>query len=63
MKDFLLNLEGRGKDDVISKIESVGLGYRITREDSTNYMITCDFDMQRINLEIDKGVVVSAELG
>lgn len=61
--NYLLDLEGRKKDNAISKLENDEVRYRITSEDNTNYMLTCDYDTQRVNLEIKKGVVFSASLG
>lgn len=37
--------------------------YRIVCEDGQHFIGTCDFDMDRINLTIVKGMVVSATLG
>lgn len=36
---------------------------RVTREDSTNYIVTCDLRFDRVNLEIDNGKVTKCGLG
>lgn len=61
--NYLIDLEGRSEENAVSKILTDGFDYRITRRDGVNYMITCDFDMERVNLEIDKNIVTSASLG
>ena len=40
-----------------------GFAIRVTREDSTNYIITMDLRFDRINLQIDNGVVTSCNIG
>lgn len=35
----------------------------ITREDSNNYVITMDFRFDRINLELDKGIITKCDIG
>lgn len=40
-----------------------GFSIRVTREDSTNYMITMDLRFDRINLELDEGVVTKCSIG
>lgn len=63
MEDYLVDLEGRSKNNAISKLTLDGYDYRIVREDNTNYMITCDFNLHRINLEIEDDIVVIAGIG
>lgn len=38
-------------------------GFRVTRKDKLNYMITCDFRPYRINVEIDNEVVTKVKFG
>ena len=40
-----------------------GFAIRVTREDSTNYMVTMDLRFDRINLELDEGVVTKCSIG
>ena len=37
--------------------------FRITREDSNNYVITMDLHFDRINLELDKGIITKCDIG
>lgn len=36
---------------------------RITRENSNNYIITSDFCFDRINLELDNGIITKCDIG
>ena len=36
---------------------------KVTREDSNNYAITMDFRFDRINLELDKGIISKCDIG
>lgn len=36
---------------------------RIVREDGVDFMVTCDYEPERINLCLEKGKVVNAYLG
>jgi hypothetical protein len=36
---------------------------RLTRVDEERYMVTMDFRMDRVNIELDNGIVTSANLG
>lgn len=36
---------------------------RITREDSINYVITMDMKFNRINLEIEEGLIAKCDVG
>jgi hypothetical protein len=40
-----------------------GYKVRITREDSNTYVITMDLRFDRINLEIDKGLITKCDIG
>ena len=44
-------------------IQSVGLTWRVVRRDGTPLIVTCDFNGNRINLSVDKGVVIEARRG
>lgn len=39
------------------------LNYRIIREDKTTYVITCDFQLDRLNLEVDNGIITTVSYG
>jgi hypothetical protein len=36
---------------------------RVTREDSNNYVITMDLRFDRINLELDNGIITKCDIG
>lgn len=40
-----------------------GFAFRVTRKDAVNYVITCDFRIFRINVEIDEEKVSSVNFG
>jgi hypothetical protein len=57
---------GMTEAEAISTIESVSseeLTYRVTRRDDESYPMTMDYRLNRINLEIDNGVVTKASIG
>ena len=37
--------------------------YRVTKEDDNGYIITCDFRIDRINVELYNGLVTKADIG
>jgi len=57
---------GMTEAEAISTIESTSseqLTYRVTRRDDESYPMTMDYRLDRINLEIDNGVVTKASIG
>lgn len=40
-----------------------GFTIRVTREDSTNYMVTMDMRFDRINVQIDNGLITKCNIG
>jgi hypothetical protein len=40
-----------------------GYSTRVTREDSINYVVTMDLRFDRINLQLDNGVVTKCNIG
>jgi hypothetical protein len=57
---------GMTEAEAISTIEGVGseeLTYRVTRRDDESYPMTMDYRLDRINLEIDNGVVTKTSIG
>ncbi|MBM3693754.1 MAG: hypothetical protein FJW77_10780 [Actinobacteria bacterium] len=54
---------GRATRAAIAEAEAAGVPWRITREDDEWFMVTMDFSPNRMNLEIDDGVVTRATLG
>jgi ABC-type Fe3+-hydroxamate transport system substrate-binding protein len=57
---------GMTEAEAISKIEGVSseeLTYRVTRRDDESYPMTMDYRLNRINLEIDNGLVTKTSIG
>lgn len=62
----MLNMEflvGKQLDDAITDIKGHGLTPRIVRQDHNNHTITMDLKMDRVNLEVDKGIVTYYNVG
>lgn len=56
-------LIGLSEEDAIKMCSDSEYQYRIVRRDSENFIITMDLRFDRINLEIDDGVVTKCDLG
>lgn len=57
---------GMTEEQAIQTIEGISiedLTYRVTRRDDEFYLVTMDYRLNRINLEIDSGVVTKASIG
>jgi hypothetical protein len=57
---------GMTEAEAIATIEGVSseqLTYRVIRRDGESYPMTMDYRLDRINLEIDNGVVTKASIG
>lgn len=57
------SLEGLTEAEAKAKIEAAGLVARITRKDGELYIVTRDYRLDRINLEIVKEKVTKAYTG
>ena len=55
--------EGLSKQAAIAKADAADVTWRITREDDEVFMVTQDFDPERVNFEIDDGRVTTASFG
>lgn len=51
------------KDIVLLYLTDMYIDYRIMREDGTNYVGTCDFRSDRLNLEFDNNICIKIEQG
>ena len=60
---ILESLIGKSLNEATQLAGFNGFAIRVTREDSTNYMVTMDLRFDRINLQIDNGVVTSCSIG
>lgn len=64
MKNFDLNsIIDKNKSDAKKIVEDNGYVFRITSENSNDYIITCDFRTDRVNVKIENDLIISAELG
>lgn len=57
---------GMTEEEAIQTIEGVSgeeITYRVTRRDDENYAMTMDYRINRINLEIDDGIVTKTSIG
>ena len=55
--------EGLSKSAAIAKAEAADVTWRITREDDESFMVTLDYNPDRVNFEIDDGRVTTASFG
>ena len=54
---------GKTEEEGIEILEENSIDYRVVRKDLTNYIITCDFIPERVNIEIDNDVITSYSKG
>ena len=56
-------LQGLSVEEVTTKCEARGYSVRKTQEDGTNYIITCDLRLDRVNIVIENGIIIRANIG
>lgn len=61
--EFLESLIGLTKEEGTKLCLDNDYKVRITREDSNNYAITLDLRFDRINLELDNGIITKCDIG
>lgn len=61
--EFMASLVGKSKGDVEEMIIANNYVLRVTREDSHGCLITMDFRLDRINVQIDDGIITGAHIG
>ena len=54
---------GMTEEDGGKLISENDINYRIVIKDSKPYIITCDFKMDRLNLYIEKNIIIKCEIG
>ena len=57
---------GMSEEEAIQTIEGISseqLTARVVRRDAENFAVTLDYRLDRINLEIDNGIVTKAFIG
>jgi len=57
------NLLGKSKEEVQKYLNDEKLEYRIMREDNVNYMGTCDYNPDRLNLNFEKNILTKIYCG
>jgi hypothetical protein len=62
-KELLEILIGIPKEDAFKLCKENNVIYRVTKEDSTNYIVTMDLRSDRISLEINNGIISNCYLG
>lgn len=60
---FAKKLVGQEKEMVDACLSANEIIYRIVREDDQHFIVTMDLRLDRLNLEIDKGIVTKIEVG
>lgn len=60
---ILQSLIGKSLNEATQIAGFNGFAIRVTREDSTNYLDTMSLRFDRINLQIDNGIVTSCNIG
>lgn len=61
--DFCTSLVGMEREEAIKAIESNHWRARITRVEGKSFIITMDHRLDRVNLQLEKSIVVSANVG
>lgn len=54
---------GKTEQEGINFLQDENIKYRVVRSDSDYYIVTCDFCPERVNLELDNGVITSYHKG
>ncbi len=57
------SLIGLSKDEALRRIKLGGMVHRVTLEDGKYFVGTDEINVNRVNLELKKGVVVNASFG
>lgn len=63
MADSIPDLKGQTKTEAMKILESLGISFRVTKEDGRVGVCTRDYDPSRMNLEIEDGIVVEYHKG
>ena len=60
-KDILDSLIGKTYEEAQELCD--GYRLRVTNKDGVAYVVTCDFRLDRINVELDNGIVTFSSIG
>jgi len=56
-------IKGKTQEEGIKLLKDNSVVYRVVRKDLINYIVTCDFNPERVNIEIDNDVITSYHNG
>ncbi len=59
----LSTILGLDKDEAVKLLDGAGKKYRVFSEDGNSNLLTCDYDIERVNLNIVGGKVSSYNMG
>jgi hypothetical protein len=54
---ILSSVLGKTEEEGVKYLKENGVNYRVVRKDDTNYVVTCDFVSDRVNVELDNDVI------
>jgi len=54
---------GKTEEEGIIILKENHIDYRVVRKNSIDYIITCDYIPERLNLEVDNGIITSFSKG
>lgn len=63
INEFIESLIGKTEDEAKKMIMDNGYDYRETFRDGAHYMVTDDFRLDRVNLDIENCKIIKADLG
>lgn len=50
-------------DDLRKELNDNNIEFRVTKKDGKFYMITCDFKLNRLNIELENNIITNIKLG
>lgn len=62
-KEFVESLIGKTMQEARALCVESNKSFRILREDETRYIVTMDFVFDRVNVDIDNGIVTRSDIG
>lgn len=62
-KEFLDTLIGKSIEEARAICVDANRSFRVVREDETNFIVTMDFRLDRINVEVDNGIIIGINVG
>lgn len=63
MNELLESIINKNIDKVKEIIENNNYTWRIVYKDGKNFIITCDYNLKRINLYLEKDIVIKTTIG